>query len=142
MSKRQRPLAAIKRTIRQQAGGRCEYCRSPVDYSPDPFSTEHIIPQDRGGTNELANLALSCLGCNNHKHTAVEATDPVSGEIVSLFHPRLERWEDHFRWSEDFTLVVGKTPTGRATIERLKLNREGVINLRRVLSQMGEHPPD
>ncbi len=32
------------------------------------------------------------------------------------------------------------TPTGRATIEALQLNREGLVNLRRVLYAMGEHP--
>jgi hypothetical protein len=37
--------------------------------------------------------------------------------------------------------LVGLTPTGRATVETLKLNREGLINLRRVLYVMGEHPP-
>jgi hypothetical protein len=29
----------------------------------------------------------------------------------------------------------------RATVEKLQLNRAGVINLRRVLRTFGEHPP-
>jgi hypothetical protein len=41
----------------------------------------------------------------------------------------------------DFTLAIGLTPTGRATVERLQLNREGVVNLRRVLRTIGQHPP-
>jgi hypothetical protein len=37
--------------------------------------------------------------------------------------------------------VIGLTPTGRATVNELNLNRSGLINLRRVLFACGEHPP-
>ena len=37
--------------------------------------------------------------------------------------------------------MVGVTATGRATIEALRLNRSGVVNLRRILYLAGEHPP-
>ncbi len=40
-------------------------------------------------------------------------------------------------WNEDFTLAIGSTPTGRATAPQLQLNREGVVNLRRVLCTIG-----
>ena len=33
------------------------------------------------------------------------------------------------------------TPKGRATVARLQLNREGVVNLRRLLRRIGKHPP-
>ena len=33
------------------------------------------------------------------------------------------------------------TPTGRATANALQLNRESLVNLRRILYGMGEHPP-
>jgi hypothetical protein len=33
------------------------------------------------------------------------------------------------------------TPTGRATVEKLQLNREGVVNLRQVMAMAGKHPP-
>jgi hypothetical protein len=77
----------------------------------------------------------------NHKYDKVVAPDPVSGEIVPLYHPRRDRWESHFAWSDDFTLIVGLTPSGRATVTTLLLNREGVVNLRRLLYVIGEHPP-
>jgi len=44
-------------------------------------------------------------------------------------------------WSDDSTLVLGLTPIGRATVATLCLNREGVLNLRRTLYTLGEHPP-
>jgi len=45
------------------------------------------------------------------------------------------------RWSDDFTLIVGLTGTGRATVEALQMNRPGVVNLRRLLHAAGLHPP-
>jgi len=53
-----------------------------------------------------------------------------------------KKWNEHFAWSLDFALIFGLTPTGRATAETLQMNREGVVNLRRALYIIGEHPPD
>ena len=125
----------------ERARGCCEYCRSQARFSPQPFSAEHILPRSRAGGASAANLALSCQGCNNHKYTKTEGIDPADGAAVPLFHPRRQRWRDHFAWSEDATLILGLTPTGRATIEALRLNRDGLVNLRRVLQSVGEHPP-
>ena len=105
------------------------------------FSVEHIEPRSRRGASTLDNLAFSCQGCNNFKYNKVEAVDPVSGQRVSLFHPRLHRWPDHFTWSEDYTQVIGISATGRATVEELRLNREGLLNLRELLYAAGKHPP-
>lgn len=136
--------AAVPAKARQQvfdaARGCCEYCRSQARYSPDPFSVEHIQPRVAGGTNARDNLALSCQGCNSQKYVAASAVDPVTGLEVALFHPRRDRWSEHFAWSEDFGLMVGLTPTGRATVEKLDLNREGVVELRRVLRLADCHP--
>ncbi len=39
------------------------------------------------------------------------------------------------------THVIGLSPTGRATVSKLQLNREPVVNFRRILIKAGEHPP-
>jgi hypothetical protein len=130
-----------KLAVAHRAGGCCEYCRSQERFSADPFSVEHITPLSRGGSDELTNLAFSCQGCNSRKYVSTTAFDPVSGDRVPLYHPRRENWSDHFAWSEDYTLVIGLTPAGRATVAKLQLNREGVVNLRRVLQAVGRHPP-
>lgn len=136
-----RVSAQQREAIAERASWCCEYCYSQAAFSPDPFSTEHVVPRSRGGTNELSNLGFSCQGCNNYKHTRTEAPDPLSGEIAPLYHPRHGRWDEHFVWSDDSSEVIGLTPTGRVTIVLLKLNRPGVVNLRRVLKTLGEHPP-
>lgn len=136
-----RVTAQQKKAVAERANGCCEYCRSQVRFAIQPFSIEHIIPRSAGGETVLDNLALSCQGCNNHKYNKTEGRDPVSGDTVPLYHPRKQRWSNHFAWNDDFTRIIGLTPTGRSTVEALQLNREGVVNLRRVLYAMGEHPP-
>ena len=61
--------------------------------------------------------------------------------MVPLFHPRRQRWRDHFAWDDTFTRIVGLTPAGRATVRELHLNRNGLVNLRRVLRMTSQHPP-
>ena len=132
--------------FREMVGGRsdfrCEYCRSPEWVSPASFSVEHIIPTSAGGAEDPGNLAFSCQGCNNHKYTATTGPDPSDGAVVPLFHPRKELWSTHFSWSESKLEIVGDTPTGRATVTRLKLNRPNLLNLRRILLAASEHPPE
>lgn len=131
----------VKAFVLRRAGDCCEYCWCRGDYSSDPLSVEHIIPQSRGGSHLPDNLAASCLGCNNSKFTATEATDPVTGNTVPLYDPRHDDWHEHFRWDEDCTVILGVSPTGRATERRLRLNRPGVVNLRKVLRDIDRHPP-
>ena len=130
-----------KALVAERARYCCEYCLSQVAYSSDPFSIDHIVPRAAGGTNALDNLAFACLGSNNQKFTSTTAVDPVSGATVPLYHPRSQVWRDHFAWDSDARLLIGLTPTGRATIERLDLNRVGVVNLRTILATIGKHPP-
>lgn len=130
-----------RQEVVQRAAECCEYCWSQAQYSPDPFSVEHIVPRSKGGTNDLDNLAYACQGCNNRKYTATNALDLVTGTFIGLYHPRRDSWHEHFAWNDDYTLIVGITPAGRASIEKLQLNRSGVVNLRRILAAAGVHPP-
>lgn len=126
----------------ERAQNRCEYCQSPAEYATDTFAVDHIRPISRGGVNELDNLALACTGCNGRKYNRQDALDPANGELASLYNPRTHSWEEHFCWSEDYGRIIGLTPTGRATVEALQLNRTGVVNIRKVLFLIDKHPPD
>ena len=92
--------AKLKNAIFSRANECCEYCCSQARFSPDPFSVEHVVPRSKGGTAQFNNLALACQGCNNRKYTHIEALDPVSGNLMSLYHPRRQQWRDHFAWNE------------------------------------------
>ncbi len=132
----------LKLLIRHRANGLCEYCLCPAEFTSAPFHCEHIQPISESGTTTLDNLAWACPSCNQHKHTKTHALDPQTDRQTPLFHPRIQRWNIHFQWSEDLLYIVGKTPIGRATVEALKLNRKEVINLRQLLIGSGEHPPE
>jgi len=124
---------------RARAGGRCEYCLMHESLQGATFHLEHIVPSSRTGTFSLENIAWACPSCNLHKSDRVEGLDPDSGMTVSLFHPRLHRWLDHFEI--DRYSMKGKTPTGRATILILDLNHVARIRIRQAEEVFGLFPP-
>ncbi|MDQ5767185.1 HNH endonuclease [Thiothrix subterranea] len=139
MSKRHLSSAAQSAII-ERAGRRCEYCQSQMEYSGQSFEFDHIAPISRAGETSLENLALACGGCNRHKSNKVQGTDPATGDMIELFNPRQQQWETHFGWTDDYTQMIGLTAIGRATVAALKLNRMGLVNMRRVLCMAGKHP--
>ncbi len=132
---------AKRKAVAERAQYLCEYCFSAQRYSPQSFSVEHIQPTSKKGSDEPENLALACQGCNSFKSDKTSAIDPFSGRKIALYNPRKDIWDKHFGWSEDFLEIVGLTAKGRATIKLLKLNREEVVNLRKLLYLYGKHPP-
>ena len=139
--RRWRPGARLREAVIARAGVRCEYCGVPATVAADSFEIEHVAPVSQGGGHDLENLALACGGCNSSKAANTSARDPLTCEMVLLYNPRRERWDDHFVWDPSALNVVGRTPSGRATITALRLNRPGLCNLRRLLAAVGEHPP-
>ena len=57
----------------------CRYCG--VGLNAFSATLDHVVPKARGGTNEMSNLALACLACNNAKG------DRLPGEPVRLSRP-------------------------------------------------------
>jgi len=105
------------------------------------FTVDHVIPLALGGTNKPDNLALACFHCNRRKADRTAAVDPDSGEEVLLFNQCRAVWSKHFIWSADGLLIVGLTPTGRATVAVLALNREWAVHIRQADQATGCHPP-
>ncbi len=142
MAERHKIFLRVRRQVQARAEGRCEYCLCPEDFSLDTFTIDHIDPVTNMGSNNPDNLAFACHNCNNRKQNAISASDPESGLLALLYHPRKDRWSDHFCWSGDALTIVPLTATGRTTVLRLQLNRKGAVNIRRALIAMGEgHPP-
>ncbi len=138
---KKRISSSVRKFVFQRAHGCCEYCKCQADYATQSFAIDHTIPFAKGGSNDPDNLALTCPGCNSHKSVKVEATDPLTQQMVLLFHPRQHLWTDHFDWDESFAQIIGLTPTGRATVEALHMNRPQLVRLRTALFILGEHPP-
>lgn len=132
---------ALRKCITLAAGARCGYCLSHQDNLPITLEIEHIVPLARGGATEEGNIWLACNRCNDFKGTQVQARDPVTGVLQPLFHPRRQRWRDHFQWDSEGVAILGLTPIGRATIEALQLNHPQSVAVRRRWVAAGWHPP-
>jgi 5-methylcytosine-specific restriction endonuclease McrA len=120
---------ALRELVRRRAGGRCEYCQLPQAAVPfAPFHIEHIVAKQHGGDDAPTNLALACDRCNLHKGPNLAGIDPDTGNVVPLFHPRRDTWEEHFRWKH--AEIVGRTATGRTTVQLLNMNAKRRLQLR------------
>lgn len=113
----------------------------PSDYAPTSFTIDHIVPESLNGLTELKNLAYACGTCNRNKYDKISYLDEITKTEVKLYHPRKNKWFHHFRWNKDETTLIGLTPTGRATINLLQINRASNINQRSLLLLVGLHPP-
>lgn len=131
----------LRISVEERAKGYCEYCLSSSQFSPSLFEMEHIRPESKGGKTNFENLALACRRCNGLKFTRTPFQDIETKEVVDLYNPRKDSWYDHFYWNDDETLLIGKTPKRRVTINLLQINRQSNINQRGVLRLLGIHPP-
>ncbi len=140
MARRPRIPAALRRQVAERDGWRYAYCRSPSIVGV-PTVIEHITPLVAGGVSAPDNLCLSCYRCNEFKGPRQQAVDPRDGRLVPLFHPRQQRWADHFAWADDGVTVEGLTPTGRATIVLLQLNSDWLVQAHRIWIVVGLQSP-
>jgi hypothetical protein len=104
------------------------------------------MPQSLGGSDNADNLALACRRCNERHYNFTVGIDLETQQEVSLFNPRQQQWSEHFIWTADGIKIIGITPTGRATCNRLDLNDERradsfIQKSRRFWVQGGWHPP-
>lgn len=124
----------LRRVVRARASERCEYCLVPEALTLATHWVDHIVAEKHGGRTDVDNLALCCALCNRHKGSDLTSIDPQSGQITPLFHPRRDRWLDHFR-------LVGPrieptTPTGRVTVRLLQLNHPDRVEERELLLRL------
>jgi len=129
----------LRREVIQRAGNRCEYCRLSQAGQEAAFHVDHIHPVVEGGETVIENLALACVSCSLRKSARQFTADPTTGCDVMLFHPRWQIWTDHFAWNGN--RVRGITPTGRATLDLLKMNRPLAMMIRNEERSRGRHPP-
>ena len=73
-------------------------------------------------------LALACHRCNLHKGPNLTGIDRSTGQVSSLFHPRRDRWPDHF--ALEGVRIIGITAVGRATVQVLSMNDARRLELR------------
>jgi HNH endonuclease len=136
----------IRRFVRQRAQSLCEYCHSPEYLSPDRFTLDHLLPQSLGGSDDQDNLALACHRCNERHYNFITGIDPDTTAIVPLFNPRQQQWVENFVWTANGLKILGITPIGRATCQRLDFNDSNhddgaILTARWFWVKGGWHPP-
>jgi HNH endonuclease len=132
---------SLRKQIANSDKARCCYCLTSEANSGIPMTHDHIQPLSKGGETTFENVCLACRSCNEFKSDLTEAIDPLTGETLSLFNPRGQRWSDHFVWSADGTRVEGLTSIARATVVCLRMNNPVIIVARRRWVISGWHPP-
>lgn len=131
--------AALRRWVIQRANNRCEYCGISQIGQVATFHIDHIIPVVAGGETSAENLALACVSCSLRKGARQKLEDSETDELVYIFNPRQQRWNDHFAWNG--VEVIGLTAIGRATVQALNLNRSTMLAIRAEEELRGRHPP-
>jgi hypothetical protein len=130
--------ASIRRLVIERANNRCEYCLFPQSASLFALEIEHIIAEKHRGETISENLALACPQCNRLKGSDIASIDPVSNQITPLFHPRQQRWREHFSLSG--VQIIPQTPEGRVTTFLLQFNHPDRLAERQILIDIGAYP--
>ena len=121
---------ALRNLVYKRARGFCEYCLIDEEISFAKHQIDHIIAEKHGGETVQENLALACILCNKHKGSDLSSIDGETGEIVRLFNPRTDVWNEHFRIENG--VFIGLTSNARATIRLLQINNAARIEERKL----------
>lgn len=122
---------ALRNLVYERAAGCCEYCLISEAATFAKHQIDHVIAEKHGGLTVEENLALSCTLCNKYKGSDIASIDDETGEIMPLFNPRKDIWNEHFRIEHG--IFTGLTPNARATIRLLQLNNQARVEERRII---------
>lgn len=131
----------IRQQVRERSGYSCEYCKTQERLIAMPLVVDRIFPTSLGGENVPSNLAAACYRCNQFKSAKISGRDPLSEEVVALFHPRKQLWLNHFAWTDEGLYIEGQTAIGRTTVETLRMNNTYVTESRKIWISEDWHPP-
>jgi hypothetical protein len=126
--------------VAERAHHRCEYCHAPESIFNAVLEVEHITPVVAGGTSTEENLALACRSCNGFKSSRSSYIDPESGQEERFYHPRQDRWDEHFLVGSESCEILALTVIGRVTIIALKMNSRSQLTARQFWVQLGLFP--
>jgi 5-methylcytosine-specific restriction endonuclease McrA len=130
--------AALRRRVQERAAGNCEYCLLSEDDAYFSHEPDHIIADKHGGETSLENLCWACFDCNRFKGSDIASRDPLNGDLVPLFNPRVDDWHKHFKVQRG--TIRALTPIGRATERLLKFNLYERVEVRETLAKLGRYP--
>lgn len=127
----------LRAEVVRRAKFRCEYCLLHEDDAIFPHEVDHIISRQHGGAENPDNLAYACMVCNRYKGSNIASLSAL-GELIPLFNPRKDQWENHFRLSG--AVIEPLDSTGEVTARVLQLNVADRVVRRRLLQQLRKYP--
>jgi hypothetical protein len=125
---------ALRESVRELFNFRCGYCGVTETESGGQLEIDHFCPQSHGGQDTLDNLVYACPACNRFKGQHYWPA-PEAGPDLRLLHPQENDLPAHSELLPDGRLI-GATKRGWFHIQRLRLNRTQLIELR--LQRAGE----
>lgn len=126
-----------RQIVASRANFVCEYCLITEEDAYFRFQVEHIISRKHGGSSDLDNLAFACVYCNRFKGSDIASLKPETDDLIRLFNPRTDRWNDHFRLNG--ATIEASTEIGEATVRILQMNHPDRIMERKALSRSGRY---
>lgn len=129
---------SLRRFVVERAQRRCEYCGLHEDDAYFSHEIDHIYAEKHGGGTTQDNLCLACIDCNRYKGSDLSSLDPATGAIESLFHPRRDAWNAHFRLLPT-GVIEPLTARGRVTARLLRFNQVNLIAERARLIHLGRY---
>jgi len=108
----------------------CAYCTiAETEATAIGFEIDHHQPKTAGGTDVYENLMWSCKHGNELK-LDLWPPDEARAKGLRFFRPDQDQADDHFELSGEE--IIPKTSVGEFTKEILDLNRQTLLDLRRL----------
>ncbi|MEJ5309800.1 MAG: HNH endonuclease signature motif containing protein [Anaerolineae bacterium] len=121
--------AEMRAAVREAYGRRCGYCGVSEVWVGGELEIDHFRPLRHAGGDDFDNLVYACTICNRFKSDYWPADD--APDNLRLLHPFKDDLSTHLLQTSDGRLV-GLTPRGWFHIDRLRLNRPLLVELRRI----------
>ena len=125
----------LRQQVAKNADFRCEYCLTPEFFLATTFHIDHIRSIKHGGKTILQNLAYACPHCNQNKGSDI-ASYTDEDELVRLFNPRNDIWDEHFEVIKS-GIITPISSIGEVTVNTLSFNQLERVIFRKSLIEIG-----
>ena len=129
---------ALRLHVADRAYHVCEYCLVHEEDAYHGCEVDHVISLKHGGLTVPENLAYACFHCNRHEGTDLGSVSVRTAILVRFYNPRVDRWKEHFDWSEGRIELV--TDIGEVTVRLLEINHPERVAFRKLLADTGRYP--
>jgi hypothetical protein len=128
----------LRQLVVARANHKCEYYLIREEDTFFGCEIDHIISIKHGGATVEENLAYACMICNRRKGSDLGSILRTTGELIRFFHPRTDKWEDHFELVGP--VITTLTDIGEVTARFFEFNNKERTLEREELIASGRYP--